>query len=72
MDVDSDDLAPTRPPGLARAGGLPQARVAALQAPAVRMRVGRAQWGAPPPAGVRTAPQVAASSRQASAAGPQQ
>eukprot|EP00969_Alexandrium_andersonii_P075179 3314880-Alexandrium_andersonii.AAC.1 len=34
MDVDSDDdLAPVRPPGLVRAGGLPQARVAALQAP---------------------------------------
>eukprot|EP00969_Alexandrium_andersonii_P250890 11088518-Alexandrium_andersonii.AAC.1 len=30
MDVDSDDPAPARPPGLARAGGLPQAVAAAL------------------------------------------
>eukprot|EP00969_Alexandrium_andersonii_P031743 1387195-Alexandrium_andersonii.AAC.1 len=51
MDVDSDDLAPARLPGLARAGGLPQARVAALPAPTERKRIWRAQWEAPPPAG---------------------
>eukprot|EP00969_Alexandrium_andersonii_P234763 10365548-Alexandrium_andersonii.AAC.1 len=51
VEVDSDDLAPARPPGLARAGGLPQAMAAALPAPAERKRIGQAQWEAPPPPG---------------------
>eukprot|EP00969_Alexandrium_andersonii_P158632 7008240-Alexandrium_andersonii.AAC.1 len=38
MEVDSDDLTPARPPGLPRAGGLPQAMAAALPA---RGRSGR-------------------------------
>eukprot|EP00969_Alexandrium_andersonii_P266154 11763670-Alexandrium_andersonii.AAC.1 len=49
MDVDSDGPAPARPPGLARAGGLPQAVAAALPAATERKRIGRTQWEPPPP-----------------------
>eukprot|EP00969_Alexandrium_andersonii_P072464 3197581-Alexandrium_andersonii.AAC.1 len=54
-EVDSDDPAPARPPGLVRAGGLPQAVAAAIPGAAAGKRAEQAQPAPQPPPGLHTA-----------------
>eukprot|EP00969_Alexandrium_andersonii_P194989 8613805-Alexandrium_andersonii.AAC.1 len=49
MDVDSDDPAPARPPGLVWAGGLPQAVAAAITGATTVKRADQVQPAPQPP-----------------------